>query len=257
MAIYAAMVDRMDQNIGRVLSDLDRQGELDNTLIIFTSDNGACAEWDAFGFDIKSGPQNILHRGDQIDRMGSKSTYHSVGSGWANASNTPWRLYKHFNHEGGIAVPCIIHWPAATEEAAGTISDSPTHLIDLVPTALSAAGAPSTGSTTTRSELSAPTALPGRSLLPLLQGKGIAATPLYFEHEGNRAVRDGRWKLVALRNQPWELYDMQVDRLELNDLAADRPALVRRLSAMWEQWAAANHVTPLPTDYEVEYLPSQ
>lgn len=257
MAIYAAMVDRMDQNIGRVLSDLDRQGEVDNTLIIFTSDNGACAEWDAFGFDIKSGPQNILHRGDQIDRMGSKGTYHSVGSGWANASNTPWRLYKHFNHEGGIAVPCILHWPAATEEAAGTIDDSPTHLIDLVPTALSAAGTPSTGSTTTRSEFNAASDLLGRSLLPLLQGKGIAAAPLYFEHEGNRAVRDGRWKLVALRNQPWELYDMQVDRLELNDLAADRPALVRRLAAMWEQWAAANHVTPLPTDYEVEYLPSQ
>ncbi len=111
MAIYAAMVDRMDQQIGRVLEDLRQQGEFENTLIFFLSDNGACAEWDPRAFDGKSSNHNILHRGAELETMGQEGTYHSVGSGWANASITPWRLFKHFTHEGGIYSPCIVHWP--------------------------------------------------------------------------------------------------------------------------------------------------
>ena len=111
MAVYAAMVECMDRDIGRVVDDLKRNGELDNTLILFLSDNGACAEWDPFGFDGASGPKNILHTGAELAEMGGPETYHSYGSGWANAGNTPFRLYKHYCHEGGIRTPFIAHWP--------------------------------------------------------------------------------------------------------------------------------------------------
>ena len=140
MAIYAAMIDRMDQNIGRVTADLRARGELDNTLVMFLSDNGACAEWDPFGFDVSSSPNNVLHRGDDLARMGSRGTYHSVGSGWANASNTPWRMYKHYSHEGGISTPCIVHWPAGFQRR-NAIESAPAHLIDLMPTIVDASGA--------------------------------------------------------------------------------------------------------------------
>ncbi|MEM8667312.1 MAG: arylsulfatase [Planctomycetota bacterium] len=246
MAIYAAMIDRMDQNIGRLIKELKNRGEFDKTLIVFTSDNGACAEWDAFGFDIQSGPNNVLHQDDEIDRMGSAETYHSVGSGWANASNTPWRLYKHFNHEGGIAVPCILHWPDRMTAPAGSINRTPTHLIDFFPTLLEASGIDSED---------VPIDLPGRSLVPLLEEESLNDRILYFEHEGNRAVRHGRWKLVALRNQPWKLYDMRVDRTELNDVSKEHPFTTKRLTQMWNAWAEINDVTPLPNDYGVEYLP--
>jgi arylsulfatase len=141
MAIYAAMVDRLDQQIGRVFADLKAAGEWEDTLIVFTSDNGACFEWDPFGFDIKSSNQNILHKGKQIEEMGKAGTFHSVGSGWANASNTPWRMYKHFNHEGGIASPGIVHWPAGLKVKPGSIHHEPAHIIDVLPTAVAAAGA--------------------------------------------------------------------------------------------------------------------
>lgn len=265
MAIYAAMVDRMDHNIGRVLAKLKDRDELDNTLIVFTSDNGACAEWDAFGFDIRSGPQNILHRGRQIEVMGSAETYHSVGSGWANASNTPWRLYKHFSHEGGIAAPCIIHWPAQSQETAGSIDATPTHLVDLVPTFLECGDSSplSPNGDQLRKQhpeeeprhVGAHRRLPGVSLLPLLRGEQLPERMLFFEHEGNRAVRDGRWKLGSLRNEPWELYDISSDRTELHDVSSQHKLIVNRLSLAWDRWAKENHVTPMPLDYGVKYLP--
>lgn len=247
MAIYAAMVDSLDQNIGRVIDSLQKKGDLSNTLVIFTSDNGACAEWDPFGFDGKSGPDNELHEGEELEKMGARGTYHSVGSGWANASNTPWRLYKHYNHEGGIAVPCLISWPGKTKpEQLGAINASPTHLIDILPTLISAVGADSSEQKTS---------LPGQDLLPILSGETLVERPLFFEHEGNRAIRDGKWKLVSLRNQPWELYNMEKDRTELVNLAERRPKVVKQLAKAWNAWAQENHVTPLPEDYEVEYLP--
>ncbi len=245
MAIYAAMVDRMDQQIGRVFEVVRARGQWENTLIVFTSDNGACAEWDPRGFDIVSSNQNILHTGAELEKMGSMGTFHSMGSGWANASNTPWRLYKHFNHEGGIAVPCIVHWPQRLGELTGKVSEEPAHLIDLMATALEAAG------TQVSSGGGAP--YPGRSLIRQHMGEP-EPRPLFFEHEGNRAVREGKWKLVALRDAPWELYDVSADRTELSDVASGNAEEVERLSALWNQWAAGNQVTPLPQDYGVAYL---
>jgi arylsulfatase len=243
MAIYAAMIDRLDQQLGRVIEDLKRAGELENTLIVFTSDNGACFEWDPFGFDIVSSNQNILHKGKMIEQMGIPGTFHSVGSAWANASNTPWRLYKHFNHEGGIASPGIVHWPAGLKAKPGTIVHQPAHIIDLLPTAVAAAG------TTYEGKLS----LPGTDLVAQLNNGGGERT-LFFEHQGNRAVRQGKWKLVALDDQPWELYDFTQDRIEMNDLAGKFPEKVKQLSAAWDKWGAANQVTPLPRDLGVRYL---
>lgn len=243
MAIYAAMVGRVDQNIGRVLNDLTKAGELDNTLVIFLSDNGACAEWDPFGFDMKSSNNNILHKGKQIKQMGQLGTYHSVGSAWANASNTPWRLQKHFNHEGGINSPCIIHWPVGNVRR-GAIDDQPTHLIDIMPTIVEAAGANYEGKLK----------MAGENLIPLFRKEKHWDRVLFFEHEGNRAVHDKNWKLVALRDEPWELYDMTTDRTELNNLATKHSNLVKKLSTHWNHWAKENYVTPLPSDYGVDYL---
>ena len=243
MAIYAAMVDRLDQQIGRVIGDLRAAGELERTLIVFTSDNGACFEWDPFGFDIVSSNQNILHTGDMLDEMGKAGTFHSVGSGWANASNTPWRLYKHFNHEGGIASPGIVHWPGRLSAASGAIHRQPAHIIDLMPTAVAASGAQYQGKLN----------LVGVDLIGQLNGE-VADRTLFFEHQGNRAVRRGKWKLVALDDQPWELYDFTTDRIEMNDLAGEHPELVADFSSRWERWAAENQVTPLPKDLGVRYL---
>jgi len=245
MAIYAAMVDRMDKNIGRVVKDLREAKELENTLIVFISDNGACAEWDPFGFDIKSSPQNILHKGDALQEMGTAGTFHSAGSGWANTSNTPWRMYKHYTHEGGINTPCIIHWPAQVSRQK-EIDHHPGHIIDLLPTFCDVAGVEP-------SEV-LKEALPGKSLMPLFTGKEQPPRTLFYEHEGHKAVHDGHWKLVAMKGKPWELYDIEKDRSELHDLASQHPEIVSRLVAQWGQWAEENQVTPLPDDYHVGYL---
>jgi arylsulfatase A-like enzyme len=249
MAVYAAMVDRLDQNVGRLLNALREREELDKTLIVFLSDNGACAEWDPHGFDGQSGPENILHRGDDLEGMGGPGTYHSVGSGWANASNTPWRLYKHFGHEGGISTACIVHWPGELKRH-GEIDDRPAHLIDLLPTFLEAASADYPQTIAGRTPLRPA----GRSLLPQWRGEPVDNRPLFFEHEGHRAVHQDHWKLVALRGAPWELYDMRTDRTELHNLAEQRPEVVSALSRAWDQWAGENQVTPFPRDYGVGYL---
>lgn len=243
MAIFAAMVDRMDAQLGRVIDDLKAAGEFGNTLIVFTSDNGACFEWDPFGFDIKSSNENILHIGDMLDEMGTPGTFHSVGSGWANASNTPWRMYKHFVHEGGIASPGIVHWPDGLKVKAGAIIHDPSHIIDLLPTAIAVSGADYTGTLS----------LPGVDLINQLNNGGAERT-LFFEHQGHRAVRQGNWKLVAFDDKPWELYDFSVDRTELNDLSKTHPEKVKIMEAAWDKWGQENNVTPLPDDLGVGYL---
>lgn len=243
MAIYAAMIDRLDQQFGRVIADLKRADEFDNTLIVFTSDNGACFEWDPFGFDIKSSNQNILHKGRMLNEMGKAGTFHSVGSAWANASNTPWRLYKHFNHEGGIASPGIVHWPAGLKTRSGAIIHHPAHIIDLLPAAVAVA----------KTKYHGKLDLPGVDLVAQLN-RGFKNRTLFFEHQGNRAVRQGKWKLVALDDEPWELYDFTKGRIEMNNLAARFPEKVKQLSTAWDRWGAANHVTPLPRDLRVKYL---
>ncbi len=249
MAIYAAMVDVMDQDIGQLISDLKANGELENTVIIFLSDNGACAEWDPYGFDVGSSTNNILYLEDQIEQMGQPGTYHSIGSGWANASNTPWRLYKHFNHEGGISSPCIVHWPNGLNNK-GTINHQPAHLIDLMPTILDI-----TDSEYPQMTNGIPAAPPaGLNILPQLKGSVKEIRALFFEHEGNRAVMQNRWKLSALKGKQWELYDIDSDRTELVDLASVHPDTVQHYDRMWSAWADENNVTPLPKDLNVTYL---
>jgi arylsulfatase len=241
MAVFAAMVDRMDQGIGRVVADLEKNGELEKTLIFFLSDNGACAEWDPHGFDVLANVNaanlgttrgdNLLHAGAELERMGGPGTYHSTGSGWANASNTPMRLYKHYSHEGGINTPFIAHWPAGLPRK-GAIVREPGHVIDLLPTCLDAAGA------AYPKRDGGPALLPpeGRSYLPVLRGGAAEPRTLCFEHEGSRAVLQGLWKLVALRGKPWELYDLEADGTEMSDRAGQQPARVKELEATWEAW---------------------
>lgn len=243
MAIFAAMVDRMDQNIGRLIEDLQKHNQLDNTLILFLSDNGACSEWDPFGFDTVSGPGNLLHTGDALAQMGLLDSYLSYGSGWANAGNTPWRLYKHYIHEGGISTPLIAHWPKQIK-TPGAWRWQVGHVIDLMPTFLDAAGDKYPAEYVGR-KLSP---LEGISILPAISDQPLARpAPLFWEHEGNKAVRDGQWKLVAVHDQPWELYDIENDRVEMKNLADQFPERVQALAAQWEQWAHRAQVLPKPT----------
>ncbi len=256
MAVYAGMVTGMDRNIGRLLADLRTSGQLDNTLVIFLSDNGACAEWEPFGFEmqptenprpgtgINQGTQmlpNKLYRGEELAHMGQPGSFPSYGSAWANAANTPWRLYKHYAHEGGIGTPLIAHWPAAVK-AKGEFRREPGHLIDLMATCVDVAGA------SYPRELEGNKILPmeGVSLSPAFAGRPLGREFLAFEHEGNRAVREGKWKLVSLVDGAWELYDLEVDRVELHDLAAAQPERVKEMAARWEAWAVRTQVLPKP-----------
>lgn len=233
MAVYAAMVDRMDQAIGRVLARLRQIGQFDKTLILFLSDNGACAEWDPWGFDETSGPKNILHVGEDLKKVRGPDSYVSYGSGWANTCNTPFRLYKHYGHEGGINTPLIVHWPAGLKTKAGQITREAGHITDFMPTVLELAGV------SYPQEHEGQRALPpeGVSLVPVLKGERLPPRQMLTEHEGNRAVREGRWKLVALKDRLWELYDLETDPTEMNSLAANRADLVARLAKAWEDWA--------------------
>ena len=254
MAVYAGMVTGMDRNIGRILADLRASGQLDNTLVLFLSDNGACAEWEPFGFEmlptlnpvpgtgLNQGTQalpNKLHRGDDIAKMGQAGSFPSYGSGWANACNTPWRLYKHYGHEGGIGTPLIAHWPAGVK-ARGEFRAQQGHLIDLMATCVDVAGAKYPA------EIEGKKILPreGRSLVPAFANEPIEREFLAWEHEGNRAIREGKWKLVSIASAPWELYDMDADRVEMNDLATSQPDRVNAMSAKWETWAKRTNVLP-------------
>lgn len=218
MAIHAAMVDRMDQEIGRVIAQLKAMGAYENTLILFASDNGASAE--------------MMVRGaghDQAAPMGSAETFLCLGPGWSSAANTPFRRHKTWVHEGGIATPLIAHWPAGIA-ARGELRRSPTHLVDIMPTVLELTAAKKPGEI---KGFAVPPA-PGRSFASVLkQDVNVAHDFLWWEHEGNRAIRAGDWKLVTLKGGEWELYDLARDRGEANNLAAKRPEKVRELEAMW------------------------
>ena len=243
MAVYAAAVDVMDRAVGRVVSHLKQTNQLDNTLIFFLSDNGACAEWDPWGFDVSSGPRNILHKGEDLKTVGGPNSYISYGSGWANASNTPWRLYKHYGHEGGVRTPLIVHWPKGLKTKTGARNDTPILVADVMPTLLQLSGARYPEEYNGNSILP----LEGTSLLPAFNGAKLAPRSIHMEHEGNRMVREGDWKLVAIHDKPWELYNMASDPTEMNNLAAREAARVQKMSTNWENWAESSMVKPKPS----------
>jgi arylsulfatase A-like enzyme len=212
MAVYAAMIDRMDQNIGRMMETLKRNGQFENTLVVFLSDNGACAE------EVRT---SVLH--DPAKKIGEKGSYTIYGEAWANASNTPFKEYKHYMHEGGIATPCIVQWPAGIRPQQGFV-EGVGHVMDLMPTALELAGVRGNS-------------VQGKSLTYLWNGKKHPERTYCWEHEGNKAIRKGKWKLVKEhKDQSWELYDMQADPVEMDDLAATYPARVQSLLREYVMW---------------------
>ncbi len=247
MEVYAAQVEQLDRGIGRIVKALKESGRLQNTLLMFLADNGGCAEeitsnWKSLTIPEKTRDGREVKNGNNPKMMpGPEVTYQSYGLPWANASNTPFLLYKHHVHEGGIASPLIAHWPVGLS-GRGVIHEGPGHVIDLVSTCLDAAGAQPAR------EMAGVSLMPieGISLLPILRGEPATDRPIFWEHEGNRAMRLGRWKLVARHKQPWKLFDMVTDRTELNDLAATRPQLTRALQATYQQWALRAQVRPWP-----------
>ena len=261
MEVYAAMVDNMDQGIGRIIRALEETGQLDNTLILFLQDNGACAEnygrgklvgplerpasptlpplgKDTLQMDMtptQSRDGYPLRRGDGV-MPGFPETEIGYGRNWANVSNAPFREYKHWVHEGGISTPLIAHWPKGIK-AKNRWDHTPGHLIDIMATAIDLSGA-------TYPDDKTP--VEGVSLQPIFEFKSIdRKNPIYWEHEGNRAIRDGKWKLVAKGNEgAWELYDMESDRTESTNLTASQPEVTKRLVAQWDAWS--KHVGVVP-----------
>lgn len=227
MAAYAGCIDSIDQNVGKLREFLEAIGEYDNTLILFLSDNGACQEGGVLG----GGSEEMVKHPplETVDGV-------RCGLAWASASNTPFRLYKHFVHEGGACTPLIAHWPQGIPASShGGYVRHYAYLPDVMATCIELSGA------------KYPTSIPhheGQSLLPLLRGKDepIHTEPIYWEHEGNAAVRDGNWKLVKQYKKPWELYHLKRDRTELNDLREQHPEIAERLIEGWEAWATKNQV---------------
>jgi arylsulfatase len=235
MAVYAAMVDRMDQGIGRVIEALKETGRFENTLILFLSDNGGTHTL-LHGTNTRHG---YFARGGTSPAVfpGGPDTYAAYGREWGHVSNTPFRLYKQWNHEGGVATPFIAHWPKGIQDH-GALRHQPGHVIDIMATAVDLAGA--AYPRTHRGHPILP--MEGVSLLPAFKNKSLDREPIYFEHIGHRAVRAGNWKLVAERGKAWELYDMANDRTELNDLAGEYPSVVEQLRSRWYGWAERAHV---------------
>jgi arylsulfatase len=231
------MIHAMDRSVGTLVEGLKQRGALDNTLILFLSDNGGNAE---------SGP-NGRYEGDH---PGDAFSTVFLGQNWATLNNTPFRKWKHYVHEGGSATPLIAHWPAGIAAAQrGQLNHQPGHVIDLMPTVVEIAGARYPAQFQGR----AIEPMEGVSLAPAFAGKPFTRTqPIFFNHEDNRAVRDGKWKLVALAGKPWELYDLDADRTELHDLAAQQPERVAKMAAQYEAWAKRTRVvvegagTPAP-----------
>jgi arylsulfatase A-like enzyme len=242
MAVYAAQVHRMDWNIGRLVAQLRARGQLDNTLILFLSDNGGCAEpYDDLGggdFTAINQPAAAGSGGKHVGPNGS-----SYGTGWANASNTPFRRYKSRLHQGGISTPLIAHWPAGLKTKPGSLTAAPGYLADIMPTAVELAG------TTYPAERNGKslTPLAGRSLAPVF-ATGTRTAPEFFfwEQYDNKAVRRGAWKAVqpAEKGSPWELYDLSKDPTELRDLSAAQPKILGELTAAWQRWAETHQVLP-------------
>ncbi len=228
MAIYAAQIHRMDRNIGRLVAKLKQTGAYENTVILFLADNGGCAE--------------EVNRGEKDATPGTKESFLSYGLPWANASNTPLRLWKSKVHEGGISSPLIAHWPGRIQP--NSITRQPGHVIDLMATSLDLAGAEYPRQFKGRPI----TPLEGKSLVPVFRGQTRPGhEAIFWEHQGNRAVRSGRWKLVAEHNRPWALYDLESDRIESRDMAGEQPGKVAQLQGVYDAWARRAGVVPWGT----------
>ncbi len=270
MEVYAAQIDRMDQGIGRILAVLKELDGLDDTLIVFLSDNGGCAEElsDSQRRAVQGAGVSMVAtretRNGETVRFGNnpdivpggEDSYSSYGLPWANLSNTPFRRYKHWVHEGGIATPFIVHWPAGIE-ANGELRHQPAQLPDVMATFLDVSGAEYPASRNGKEIKPSE----GVSMVPTFTNHAHERDVLYWEHEGNKAVRKGRWKLVCRTDLtrlpdangdpkscyqmgPWELYDMDRDRTETDDLAEKLPAVVQELSQLYDGWAERAGVIP-------------
>ena len=280
MEVYAAMVDNMDQGIGRVMGALEKKGIKENTLVFFLQDNGGCAE--QFGFRDEISPNykdihpdtlkpmapgefqtNMVPRYTRDGRPvmvgkglkpGGDDTYLGYGKPWANASNTPFRMYKHWVHEGGISTPLIVHWPDVIK-AKNEFRNQPGHLIDIMATCIDVGGAKYPE--TYNGNLITP--LEGVSLVPAFSDRPLDREAIYWEHEGNRAVARGKWKLVSnaggsfqfneidtLTLDQWSLYDLELDRTELNDLSSEKPELKQEMIDLWMKWAKKTGTIPRP-----------
>jgi arylsulfatase len=251
MEVHAAMVDCVDQNIGRIIDELKRRGIFDNTLIIFTSDNGASSEnYNIGDFDrhdrTRSGQMvvhNAQHPGDQL-------TYNYLHTGWAGGVNAPFRYWKTTQFHGGTAAPTIVHWPAGMANAKeGTITSEPCSFLDVMPTCMELAGA--SYPTTYNGHSIKPLCDEARSFVPLLQEKDSWDDEriMYWEHEGGRAVRKGDWRLTALKGAGWQLFNLKNDYSETNNVAAEYPDKVRELKALWNNWAKSVGLS-VPEDIE-------
>ena len=233
MSIYAACVDHLDQAVGRLVANLRQRGVLDNTMILFLSDNGA----ESASHSNKMHDPNGSLEGDS---PGDAKSVVYQGASWATLSDTPFRLYKRFSHEGGISTPLIAHWPAHIA-AKGELRTQPGHIVDLMATCVDVSGAKYPA------EFNGKQIIPmeGKSLLPVFENKPIERDAIYWEHEGNAAVRAGDLKLARVgREGAWELYDMKTDRAELRNLAPEKPDMVKELFAKWEAWAIRTNVKP-------------
>lgn len=265
MEVYAAMIDSMDAGIGRIVKQLKKEGQFENTLILFLQDNGGCAEETGRQKNAAAPPDLRPLGSDELQSKvtppmqtrdgrwvktgpgvmpGPPDTYIAYGRNWARVSNTPFREFKHWTHEGGISTPLIAHWPRGiSPEMAGKLYHEPGHLIDIMSTCVELSGV--TYPTLFAGMPIKP--MEGKSLNPAFRGVPLtpAPRPIFWEHEGNRAVREGDWKLVAKANQPWELYRISTDRTEFKNLASTHPERVRELSVKWDDYARRANVLPL------------
>lgn len=253
MAVYAAMIHQVDRGIGRIIDKLRQHKQLDNTCIMFLSDNGGCAELFQEDSDWPDPSQweteptldgQTVRVGDIPElRPGPDTTFQAVELPWANVSNTPFRLFKRWIHEGGVATPFIVHWPDMIKQPA-IIDNTPMHITDIAATTYDATGA----TYPTEFNENAITPLEGESFLPALLGNANwqRQKPIAVEHEGNRGIRIGDWKLVAEWNQPWELYNIPTDRTELHNLADSEPARANAMQAAYTEWSQRAGVLPWP-----------
>jgi len=277
MEVYAAMIDCMDQGIGRIVAKLKEKGKFENTLIYFLQDNGGCAEQFGMWKEPLTEAEKVRKpmakdelqwnmvpeytrdgRPVQQGRVmpGPADTYIGYAAGWANASNTPFRMYKHWVHEGGISTPLIVHWPSGIK-ARNELRRQPAHLIDIMATCVDVAGADYPAEFADHQI----TSMEGVSLVPSFDNIELEReAPIFWEHEGNRAVRLGPWKLVSRAdNKPrywdetdklpvgaWELYNLEKDRTELKDLSTQHPERVKELATLWQKWAERVGAVPMP-----------